>query len=258
MGRGRQNVRPEYYDDRKEAEDYGSGYNMQELDVHSRPREKAENAPESVKALSNSELVAILIRTGTQKANAVDLATHLLQDHNGKLLDLYRSLINGTLYNLKGIGKVKKVTILAALELGLRLKEEMAGSETEERVAFNTSSKAYHYMQQRLLGVMEEQMWVLILSSQCTLIKPFLISKGGISETTADIRTILRHVIRFSGSGFILMHNHPGGSLTPSRGDDDLTRTLIEASKTVCVTFLDHIIFTDRGYYSYRDSSHLF
>ena len=244
-----------YYDHLKAAEDYGTGVNMQKLEEELRPREKALSNPESVKILSPSELIAIILRTGTQNANALELSAELLREHDNSLLRLYRSLLGDTAYSLKGIGQIKRITILAALELGLRLREEIDTPDDEAPLVFNRSDRAYRFMRQRLLGESEEQMWVLILNTQCTLIKPFLIAKGGISETTADIRTILRHVIRFSGAGFILMHNHPGGSLRPSKGDDELTELLRDASKTVMVTFLDHIIFTDKGYYSYRDSS---
>ena len=244
-----------YYDHLKASEEYGTGVHMQDLEEEIRPREKALGNPESVKILSPSELIAIIIRTGTKNANALELSAELMREHDDSLLRLYRSLLNDTVYRFKGIGDTKRVSILAALELGLRLREELDRPDEEEPFVFNQSIKAYRFMRKKFLGESEEQMWVLILNTQCRLIKPFLIAKGGISETTADIRTILRHVIRFSGAGFILLHNHPGGSLKPSKGDDELTALLRDASKTVMITFLDHIILTDKGYYSYRDSS---
>ena len=248
----------EYYDDRKVTEkDYGNGVSIKELNEQDRPREKALRSPESVKGLSEEELIAIIIRTGTKQANAKDLSLRILTEHDGSLLSLYRSLLNGSLYNLKGLGDVKKVSILAALELGLRFHGELTKADLKQPETFMRSDAAYRFMKQKLLGIREEQMWVLILSTGCRLIMPYMVAKGGISETSADVRTILRHVIRFSGSGFILMHNHPGGSMEPSKSDEELTASLLEASKTVYVTFLDHIIFTDYGYYSFRDSGNI-
>lgn len=233
-----------------------NGLRLCEIKEEERPREKILSDPLSVKSLTDAELIAILVRTGTARQNVLELSKTLLATYQNNLYALYRDLLSGSCQQISGLGDVKKITILAGMELGLRILHRLE-SEESAPVVLNSSKVVYNQVKHHFIGLTEEQMWVVIVSSGCTLSAVQNVSRGGISEVTADIRTILRHVIRLGGPAFMVLHNHPGGSLSPSNQDDHFTRMLLDASRILNISLLDHLIITDHGYYSYHDHAHI-
>lgn len=229
---------------------------IQELKEEERPREKILADTRAVKSISDAELIAILIRTGTAGQNALETSKALLATYRHDLYALYRDLLTGSCQEISGIGSVKKVSILAGMELGIRIREQLRSDGTGP--ALLTSSDAvYNLIRHHFIGLSEEQMWVIALTNSCSLISIQNVTRGGISEVTADIRTILRHIIRLGAPAFMVLHNHPGGSLQPSRQDDLFTQKLHEAARILNLSLLDHLIVTDRSYYSYHDHNHI-
>lgn len=224
--------------------------NINQWPEEDRPREKlmrlgAEN-------LSNAELLAILIGSGTPKVTAVDLMKQMLADCKNNLNTLgKKSLLE--LQTYKGIGEAKAITILAACELGKRRQREKA----EERKELSSATAIYNFMHSHLQDLDVEEAWILLLNQSYKLIKAERISHGGISETAVDIRLILKEALLNNATVIALCHNHPSNNPTPSSNDDRLTLQLKRACETMRIYFLDHIIITDGNYYSYREEDKL-
>ena len=211
-----------------------------------RPREKMlQKGPA---ALTDAELIAILLRIGSKSLSAVELAKKLLQQADNNLNELARK----SLYELqkqKGMGEAKALTVLAAMEIGRR----RAISGLGEKPKINNSRDAWFIMMPDLLDQQQEQFWVLMLNRSNAVIKKALISKGGITGTVADPRLIFREAIESSAVAIIVVHNHPSGNLFPSQADKTLTQKLVDAGKILQIPVLDHIIFADQGHYSFAD-----
>lgn len=233
-----------------------SGLRIREIEEKERPREKVLRDPLAVKSLADAELIAILLRTGSTRQNVLELSKALLATYRHDLYALYRDLLSGSCQDHIGLGDVKKVSILAGMELGIRIREQLR-SQDGHPTLLTSSEAVYSLVRHHLLGLTEEQMWVIALTSSCSLITIQNVTRGGISEVTADIRTILRHIIRLGAPAFMVLHNHPGGSLQPSRQDDLFTQKLRDASRILNLSLLDHLIVTDRSYYSYHDHDHI-
>ena len=212
-----------------------------------RPREKmARLGPE---ALSNAELLAILIGSGSTKESAVDLMKRVLNDCGNNLNTLGKKTIRD-LCSYNGIGEAKAITILAACELGKRRQAE----QPEERPRLETATRVYNHMHPVMQDLDVEEFWVLLLNQNYRLIKKVRIARGGITETTVDVRIIIREAVLVNTTILVACHNHPSGSLRPSRADDNLTRTIRQACELMRIHFMDHVIITDGNYYSYHES----
>jgi DNA repair protein RadC len=198
--------------------------------------------------LSNSELLAILIHNGTRDKTALDLAKDILKLGKDNLNELGKLSIKD-LMKIKGIGEAKAITIAAALELGRRRQ----GSSSLERVIVNASNDIAQYLQSALKDYRHEVFAVIFLN-RANKIKHFeIVSEGGITGTVADPRIILRKALEEDAVSIILCHNHPSGSLRPSRADEELTTKIKEAAKYFDIRVVDHIIVSENGYYSFAD-----
>jgi DNA repair protein RadC len=211
-----------------------------------RPREKLLLKGKA--ALSDAELIAILIGSGTRELSAVDLSKLILQSVNNNLNELAKLSIND-LIKFKGIGEAKAISIAAALELGRRRKE----SETLKKPKITSSADVYEAIRPYLMDLQHEQFWVLLLNRANEVIRPQQISIGGVSGTVADPKMIFKAAIEHLASSIILVHNHPSGNLTPSQADKDLTKKVKEGGRTLDIPVLDHLIFSDNGHFSFAD-----
>lgn len=211
-----------------------------------RPREKLMLKGRA--ALSDAELIAILIGSGTRELSAVDLSKVILNSVGNNLNELAKLSIND-LMKFKGIGDAKAISIAAALELGRRRKE----SDVQKRAKVTSSSDAYQAIRPYLLDLSHEQFWILLLNRANEIIRPVQVSVGGVAGTVADPKIIFKSAIEYLASAIILVHNHPSGNLTPSQADKDLTRKVKEAGRLLDIPVLDHLIFGDNGYYSFAD-----
>lgn len=211
-----------------------------------RPREKlllkgAEN-------LSNSELLAILIHNGTIDKTAVDLGKEVLKLGKDNLAELGKLSVK-ELMKIKGIGEAKAITIAAALELGRRrqaassLEKSVVGSSNDIAAYLRTALKDYRH-----------EVFAVIFLNRANKINHFeIVSAGGITGTVADPRVILKKALEENAVSIILCHNHPSGSLKPSRADEELTNKIKEAAKYFDIKVIDHIIVSEDGYYSFAD-----
>lgn len=211
-----------------------------------RPREKLERL--GAEALSNAELLAILIGSGSTKESAVELMKRVLNDCNNNLNTLGKRTIRElTEYN--GMGPAKAITILAACELGKRRQLEKA----EERQDLSSATAIYNHMHPLMQDLDTEEAWILLMNQNFKLIKKERISHGGISETAVDVRIIMREALLNNATILVLCHNHPSNNARPSREDDKLTERVRKACDTMRIHFADHLIVTDGAYYSYRE-----
>lgn len=215
-----------------------------------RPREKF--ILKGKQSLSNVELLAILIATGTKNESAVDLARKILQLTNDNLNELAKLTISD-LKKVKGIGEAKAITIAAALELGRRRKEE----EAKEVEIIKTSRNAFNYFEPLLADLPHEEFWILLLARNRKIIARKKISEGGITGTVVDARIIFKHAIENLASYIILCHNHPSGNLQPSSADFKITKDLINSGKLLSIEIADHIIIGNDKYYSFADNDEL-
>lgn len=211
-----------------------------------RPREKLMLKGKA--ALSEAELIAILIGSGTTDMTAVDVSKLILQSVGNNLNDLARLSVKD-LSKFRGIGEAKAISIVAAMELGRRRREQ----DRPQRVKITCSRDAYEEIRPHLLDKSHEEFWILLLNRANEVLRPVQISAGGVSGTVADPKLIFKHALEYLSSAIILVHNHPSGNLTPSQADKELTRKLKEAGRVLEIPVLDHLIFTDRTYLSFAD-----
>lgn len=215
-----------------------------------RPREKLLLKGKA--ALSDAELIAILIGSGTRSLSAVDVAKQILGQAANNLNELARFSVKD-LKKIKGIGEAKAITIVSALELGRRRK----GEEFIEKVKITCSNDIYQLIKPELMDLPKEEFWVILLNRANRLIKKEQISSGGISGTVADPKIIFKAALDQYASSLILVHNHPSGNLKPSQADINLTNKMKEAGKVLEIPVLDHLIFSDSGYLSFADEGML-
>lgn len=211
-----------------------------------RPREKMLLKGKS--ALSDSELFAILIGSGSRNESAVRLCQRILASVNNNLHQLSKLSIK-QLTEFKGIGEAKAITIVAALELGRRKQSEIASEFT--KIA---SSKAVFEIMQPLIGELQhEEFWVLYLNNSNKVIHKSQLSKGGLTGTIVDSRIIFKTALEYNATSLILTHNHPSGKLMPSEADKEVTRKLKSIGQQMDILVLDHVIITESGFYSFND-----
>lgn len=224
--------------------------NINQWAEEDRPREKLMSL--GAEALSNAELLAILIGSGSTRETAVELMKRLLSDCNNNLNTLGKRSIH-QLCEYNGIGEAKAVSILAACELGKRRSRETA----EARPSLNAAPDIYQYMYTRMQDLDVEEAWILLLNQSCRLLKAERLSHGGITETAVDVRIIIKEALLCNATIVVLCHNHPSGNIKPSPDDDRLTQRVKAACETMRIHFLDHIIVTDGLYYSYHEMGRL-
>ena len=211
-----------------------------------RPRERVMAlGPEAV---SNAELLAILIGSGTPDVTSVDLMRKVLSEHGDSLRAL-GTLSRQELEKYNGIGPAKAVAIQAAMELGKRLLLETKGPKAK----FTSSADAHDYFRVKMSDMPHEECHLLLLNVKNQFMGHHVVSRGGISESSVDVRLVLRHALIAGAPNLILAHNHPSGNPMPSRQDDDLTMRLQKACQTMGLRLLDHLIIGDDSYYSYAD-----
>lgn len=211
-----------------------------------RPREKL--LLKGRHALSDAELIAILIGSGTRDITAVDLSKEILKAYDNKLHNLGRLQIED-LKKFKGIGEAKAIAIIAALELGRRRREE----PRDKKPRITSSKDAYEVIGPQLSDIDHEEFWILLLSRSHEVKDKICISRGGISGTVVDQRLVFKPALEKLASAIILCHNHPSGTLYPSEQDKMLTKKLVASSKLLEIPILDHLIYTDAGYFSFAD-----
>lgn len=230
------------------AENYN--LKIKEWAVEDRPREKL--LKKGIHSLSNAEIIALLIGSGTKNESAVELSKRILKNANNNLNELGKLGVNELIKN-KGIGEAKAITIIAALELGKRRKI----SEILEKKKVTQSNDVFEFFQPVLGDLPHEEFWILLLNRANRIIEKKKISQGGVSGTVIDVKVILKHAIENLSSSLILCHNHPSGNKTPSTADNTITRKLVEAGDIMDIKVLDHIIIADTAYYSYADEGNL-
>lgn len=225
--------------------------NIKDWAEEDRPREKM--LIKGVAALSDAELLGILISSGNKNETAVELAQRILHRANNNLNALGKFAIKDLISNFNGIGEAKAITIVAAMELGKRRKL----SEIIIQPQITSSQTVYQLLHPILSDLKHEEVWVLLLNKANKVLKKMQVSKGGISGTVVDVRMIMKEAIDTLASAMILCHNHPSGNANPSGDDDSITRRLKEAGQIMDIRLLDHIIICDHSYYSYLDEGRI-
>ena len=227
-------------------DDYQSYQSIKAWAEEDRPREKLLAKGKST--LTDAELIAILLGSGTRTLSAVDLAKNILRRSDNNLSELARLSVKD-LMKFKGIGEAKAITIVSALELGRRRKE----AEPTKKLIIKSSQDVYDLITPELQDLSHEEFWVLLLRRNNSVIKKERISQGGVSGTVVDAKIIMKKALEELASSIILIHNHPSGNLKPSQADIQLTRKLKDGGNVLDIPILDHVIFTDQGFLSFAD-----
>lgn len=220
---------------------------LKEMCADEMPRERM--LAKGAGALSNVELLAILLRTGRDGQNVIDMARELLQSGDGSLAGIAEMSID-RLRSINGIGPSKAVTIAAAFELGRRTSLKAA---LDSGGSLSSPQKVFEIMQPLIRDLDHEECWVLFLSKANRMIAREMVSSGGLDSTVIDNRAIIRKALDKKASALILVHNHPSGSALPSRADITQTQALNKALKTCDLSLMDHIIISRDAYYSFAD-----
>lgn len=214
--------------------------------VEDRPREKLLS--KGIHTLSDAELIAVLIGSGTQSVSAVELARQLLSKSENNLNKLGKLNVK-ELMRFKGIGEAKAISIVAALEIGRRRKL----SDIIEKKNISGSNDVYEMFHALLGDLPYEEFWMLLLNRSNKIIDKIKVSQGGVGGTVIDVKLILKTALENLASAMILCHNHPSGNLNPSQADIDITRKLKAGTEMMDIRLLDHIIVTDHSYFSFLD-----
>lgn len=215
-----------------------------------KPREKLITKGRT--ALSDAELLAILINTGNTTDSAVDIAKKLLATVNNDLYKLSKLTVK-ELSKIRGIGPAKAVTIIAAMELGLRKKNDVK----EELLIIDCSTKAYNHLLPYMSDLQHEEMWLVLLNKRNQIIGTHVISRGGVAGTVFDSKIIFNLALTHLASAMVLAHNHPSGNLQPSKPDIEITAQLQAGAKLLGIQLNDHLIITQKSYYSFADEGML-
>ena len=219
---------------------------IKEWSVQDRPREKY--AKNGAVELSNAELIAILLRTGNESESAVELAKRLLSSSDNSLNTLSGKSLR-ELSEIKGIGQAKAISLLTAFELGRRIRSE----KVELSPHIQNSMDVVNLMQTKIAYLDHEEFWVIYLNNANYILKTVQISKGGISSTEVDTRIVMQEAVILKAAQIILCHNHPSGSVKPSRADMNLTEKIRKAAKIMDIALVDHIIIHREKYYSFAE-----
>ena len=219
---------------------------IKEWEEDDRPREKLMG--KGKQALSDAELLAILLATGTKNESAVQLAQRILSAYQNNIHEIAKLSVND-LKKFKGIGEAKAITIVAALELGRRRKD----TDTVKHETVKSSADAYHHLVSKLADLPHEEFWMILLNRSNKIIKTELVGRGGVTGTVADVRLIMKTAVEHLASSVIVAHNHPSGNLRPSESDIQLTKKIKEAAKLFDMQLIDHLIVGDASYLSFAD-----
>ena len=211
-----------------------------------RPREKLSS--QGRRSLTDAELIAILIGSGSRTESAVELSKRILHHYGNDLNNLGKASIN-ELSNFKGIGEAKAISIIAALEIGRRRND----TEVKTPDTIRGSKDTFNIMRRLLVDLNHEEFWLVLLAQSGKVIAKELISKGGLTGTVADPKIIFNIALQHHAVSIILVHNHPSGNLKASQQDIDLTKKIANAGKMLDINVLDHLIITNEGYYSFAD-----
>jgi DNA repair protein RadC len=215
-----------------------------------RPREKLLN--KGRKALTEAELLAILLGSGNKDQTAVELAQHIL-NHCGNNLNQLAKLSIQDLLKFKGVGEAKAISIISALEIGRRRKD----TDSSKKLKISSSDDAFSQIQSDLMDLGHEEFWIILLQRNNKVILKEMVSKGGVSGTVVDAKIIFKRALEETASGLILAHNHPSGSLTPSQEDLDITKKIKNGGRLLDIKLLDHLIIGDDSFYSFADENKL-
>ncbi len=218
-----------------------------------RPREKMVAIGK--KSLTNSELLAILLRTGVHGATAIDIAQNLLRQCDNRITELARLEINDLAKMQKGLGMAKSVTVLAALELGNRMMKE--AHENPDQI-IKSSVDLFNFIAPILIDLNHEEFWAVYLNQRNKVVQKKLIGTGGLTQTTVDLRIIYKWALEYNAVALTLVHNHPSGRLLPSKQDKELTQHISEAGNILRIKVMDHLIVghNEEGrpdYYSFSE-----
>ncbi|TMM29504.1 JAB domain-containing protein [Polaribacter aestuariivivens] len=211
-----------------------------------RPREKL--IAKGKTSLSDAELIAILIGSGNREESAVALSKRILKSVNGNINELAKLSVE-KLMEFKGIGEAKAIAIITALELGKRRQLEVALEKPKI-----TSSKDVANLMQSIIGDLEhEEFWVLFMNNSNKVITKTQVSKGGLTATIVDVRLLFKRALELASVAIIVCHNHPSGKINPSSADKQLTEKIKQAGVTLDIKLLDHLIITQKDYFSFAD-----
>lgn len=223
-----------------------SGLTIKSWAEADRPREKLQKMGKQT--LSDAELLAILLGSGSRNETAVDLAKRILKSVNNNLNELGKASLSA-LMKFKGIGAAKAITIVAALELGRRRQ----ATAIIDRPQIKSSRDAYNIVAHQIMDLLHEEFWILLLNRGNRVVQSKKVSSGGTAGTVVDAKIIFKIAIEASAAHLILCHNHPSGNLMPSQADVVVTKKIVEAGRLLDITVLDHLIIGGVGYYSFAD-----
>jgi len=221
-------------------------FTIKDWDVSDRPREKLKSQGASY--LSNAELLAVLIGSGSSSESAVGLMKRILLSINNDL-QKFDQLPIERLMEFKGIGEVKAIKLKAVVELSKRFQKQ----QPDKTTVLNSSKIVYESIYMDLDTLPHEEFWILYLNQSNRLLEKYRLSKGGITQTTVDLRLAFKRAFEVGATGLILAHNHPSGGLTPSSSDEQITRKFKLATASVDLRILDHLIVSKKGYFSFAD-----
>lgn len=227
-----------------------TSFSIKNWNEDDRPREKMLQKGRI--ALSDAELIAILIGSGSRNESAVSLSQRILASVGNNLSEMGRLSIP-ELMEFKGIGEAKAISIAAAMELGRRRRT----GEALERKKITSSNSVFEYVQPIIGELPHEEFWILYLNNSNKIIKSAQLSKGGITGTIVDVRLAFKEALQLGAVGIILAHNHPSGTLKPSQADIQLTKKLKLAGDSLDIKVLDHLIITEKAYFSFADENML-
>lgn len=225
-----------------------SSFSIKNWSDDDKPREKLVQKGKS--HLSDAELIAILIGSGSRNESAVDLSKRILASVNNNLNELGKLSIK-QLMQFRGIGEAKAVSIAAALEIGRRRREEGAQKITK----IGSSKNVFELLQPKMGELPHEEFWIVFLNNSNSVLHAGQLSRGGITGTLVDVRLVLKQALELGAVGLILAHNHPSGALRPSEADKQITKKLKVASDALDIKVLDHIIITQKEYFSFADEN---
>ncbi len=226
--------------------DYNNSFTIKQWNEDDRPREKL--LKKGRVALSDAELIAILIGSGSREESAVELSKRILASIDNRLNELGKLTVND-LIKFKGIGEAKAISIITALELGRRRRLE----EALEKPKISSSRSVFDVMQPIIGELQHEEFWIIFLNNANKIQLKTQMSKGGITGTLVDTRLIFKQALELAATGLILCHNHPSGTLKPSSSDKQLTSKIKKGGDVLDIKVLDHLIITEKEYYSFAD-----
>ncbi|MDB4292382.1 DNA repair protein RadC [Maribacter sp.] len=212
-----------------------------------KPREKLIHKGKSV--LSDAELIAILIGSGSRNESAVELSKRILASVNNNQNELGKLSLK-QLMQFKGIGEAKAVTIAAALEMGRRRR----GEDVQQIAKINSSNDAFELLLPKMGDLQHEEFWIIYLNNANKVLLTSQLSKGGLTGTLVDLRILMKQALEVGAVGLILAHNHPSGTLKPSEADQEVTQKIRKAAIALDIKVLDHLIITQQDYYSFADN----